>query len=70
MPIKVFGNYSNNTKKQYRIKNLPDPITIREATSKIYVDNFFNDSSILKNTEHIDLNNRNTTNARFIRVNQ
>ena len=57
-------------KNQYRIKNLPDPISIREAASKNYVDNKFNDPSILKNTEHIDLNDRNFTNARFIQVNQ
>ena len=57
-------------KNQYRIKNLPDPISIREAASKNYVDNLFNDPSIVKNTEHIDLNDRNITNARFIQVNQ
>ena len=57
-------------KIQYRIKNLPDPISIREAASKNYVDNLFNDPSIGKNTEHIDLNDRNFTNARFFQVNQ
>ena len=57
-------------KNQYRIKNLPDPISIREACSKNYVDNLFSDPSIVKNTEHIDLNDRNITNARFIQVNQ
>ena len=57
-------------KNQNRIKNLPDPISIREAASKNYVDNLFNDPSIIKNTEHIDLNDRNITNARFIQVNQ
>ena len=57
-------------KNQYRIKNLPDPISIREAASKNYIDNLFNDPSIVKNTEHIDLNDRNITNARFIQVNQ
>ena len=57
-------------KRQYRNKNLPDPISIREAASKHYVDNLFNDPSIVKNTEHIDLNDRNNTNARFIQVNQ
>ena len=57
-------------KNQFRIKNLPDPISIREAASKNYVDNLFNDPSIVKNTEHIDLNDRNITNARFIQVNQ
>ena len=57
-------------KNQFRIKNLPDPISIREAASKNYVDNLFNDPSIVKNTDHIDLNDRNITNARFIQVNQ
>ena len=57
-------------KNQYRIKNLPDPISIREAASKNYVDNLFNDPSIIKNNAHIDLNDRNITNARFIQVNQ
>ena len=57
-------------KNQFRIKSLPDPISIREAAPKSYVDNLFNDPSIVKNTEHIDLNDRNITNARFIQVNQ
>ena len=57
-------------KYQYRNKNLPDPISIGEPGSKNYVDILFNDSSILKNTEHIDLNDRNSSNARFIQVNQ
>ena len=57
-------------KNQYRIKNLPDPISIREAASKNYVDILFNDPSIVKNNAHIDLNDRNITNARFIQVNQ
>ena len=49
---------------------MPDPISTREPTSKNYVDNLFNDPSILKNTVHIDLNDRIVTNARFIQVNQ
>ena len=57
-------------KNQYRIKNLPDPISIREAASKNYVDNLFNDPSIVKSNADIDLNDRNITNARFIQVNQ
>ena len=55
---------------QFRIKNLPDPILVQEAASKNYVDSKFNDPSILKNTEHIDLNDRNITNVRFLQVNQ
>ena len=57
-------------KTQYRIKNLPNPISIREAASTNYVDNFFNDPSIMKNNAHIDLNGRNIANARMIQVNQ
>ena len=56
-------------KNQFRIKNLPDPISIREAASKNYVDNLFNDTSIVKNNAHIDLKDRSITNARFIQVN-
>ena len=37
-----------DVKNQYSIKNLPDPISIREAASKNYVDNKFNDPSIIK----------------------
>ena len=57
-------------KNQYRIKNLPDPISNTEACSKNYVDNLFNDPSIIKNSAHIDLNDKNITNARYIQVNQ
>ena len=57
-------------KNQFKIKNVPDPFTIREACSKKYIDNLFNDPSIVKNNAHIDLNDRNITNARFIQVNQ
>ena len=49
---------------------MPDPISIREICSVNYVDNLFIDPSIVKNTEYIDLNDRNITNARFIQVNQ
>ena len=31
----------NDLKNQFRRKNLPDPISIREPTPKMYVDNFF-----------------------------
>ena len=57
-------------KNQYRIKNVPDPISIREICSNNYVDNLFNNPIIVKNDTHIDLNDRNITNARFIQVNQ
>ena len=57
-------------KNQFRLKNLPDPISIREAAPKNYVDSLFNDPSINKNTAHIDLNDRIITNGRFSQVNQ
>ena len=53
-------------KNQHRIKNLPGPISIREAASKNYVDNKFNKPSVIKNTSHIDLNDKSIINARFI----
>ena len=59
-----------DSKNQWRIKTLPDPTSIREACSKNYVDNLFNDLNITKNEAHIDLNDRIITNARFIKVNQ
>ena len=57
-------------KIQFRTKNLPDPISIREPASKKYVDNLFNNPSILKNNAHIDLKDKNITNCRFLSVNQ
>ena len=59
-----------NVKNQIKIKNLPCPQENSDAVYKSFVDNLFKDSSIIKNTEHIDLNDRNITNARFIQVNQ
>ena len=53
-------------KKQFRIKNLPDPISIGEAVSKNYVDKKFNDPSIIKNTSLVDSNDKNLDNVRFV----
>ena len=49
---------------------ITSPRTTLEIPTKNYVDNNINDRSIIKNTEHIDLNDTKTTNARFIQVNQ
>ena len=57
-------------KNQYRIENLQDPVDINDACNKNYADNLFSDPSIVKNNAHIDLNDRNITNARFIQVNR
>ena len=57
-------------KKKFKIKNLSSPQENSDAVCKSYVDNLFNDPSIIKNNIHIDLNDRKFTNARFIQVNQ
>ena len=46
-------------KKQHRNKNLPDPILITEACSRNFVDNKYNDPSIMKNTAHVEFNDKN-----------
>ena len=48
-------------KNQYRIKNLPDPICIREACSKNYIDNVFKND--------IDFNDVKLENIKFVKVN-
>ena len=56
-------------KKQFRIKNSPAPISIRRPASKLYVYNKFKDSSIVKNTAHVDFNDKNIENVPFVKVN-
>ena len=56
------------TKNQLRIKNLPDPKSIREAASKKYVNNKFNGPSILKNTTLADINKKNLDNVHSIKA--
>ena len=55
-------------KKQIRINNLTDPISVRDAASKNLFRYFFNDPSILKNTGLVDIFNRNLDNVRFVKV--
>ena len=55
-------------KNQYRLDNLPNPIGIRDACKKNYVDNKINDPSVMKNDAHNDLIDEKLTNARFIQV--
>ena len=56
-------------KNQFRIKNLPDLISTKDCCSKNYVENNFNHPSIIKNTAHVDFNNKDLNNVRFIKVN-
>ena len=48
-------------KNQKRINNLPDPISIREACSKNYIDNIYKND--------IDFNNVKLENIKFVKVN-
>jgi len=48
-------------KNQFRIKNLPDPISIRDACSKNYIDNVFKND--------IDFNDVKLENIKFVKVN-
>ena len=57
-------------KNRFKIKNLPCSQKSSDSVCKSYVDNLFNVFSIIKNTSHLVLIDRNITNARFIQVNQ
>ena len=59
-----------DTQNKFRIKNLADLKSIREDCIKIYDDNKFTDPSRIKNTDHVDFNDKNLTNVRFIKVNR
>ena len=48
---------------------LSTPKTILEIPTKNYVDNKFNDSSIIKNTDHVDFNDKILDNVHSIKVN-
>ena len=48
-----------DSKDQFRISNVPDPISIRGTAPKNYVYSKFSDHSIIKNTANKDLNDRN-----------
>ena len=48
-------------KNRFRIKNLPDPISVREPASKNYVDNIFKNN--------IDFNDVELENIKFVKVN-
>ena len=57
-------------KNQNRIKNLPDPINMREAASKNYVDNSIDEVSLVRNNKDNDFGNYNLTNINSITLNK
>ena len=57
-------------KNHYRIKNLPDPISITEACNKNYIDNAIDKSSLVRNNKDNDFGNYNLTNINSITLNK
>ena len=53
-------------KNQYRIRNLPCPVENKDAVYKSYVDSGLNDPSVIQNTAHVDFNDKNLDNVRFV----
>ena len=71
--IKADIEEDNDLKNQFRIKKLPDPISIRDACSKNYVDNKLKDPSIMKINNprpDIDLNLKKIIDVGMIEVNR
>ena len=56
-------------KDQFRIKNVPDPISIREVCSKNYVDNSINEASLIRNNKNNDFDNYNLNNKNSLTLN-
>ena len=57
-----------DSKNQYRIKKLPDPISIREAATKVMLIYNFNAPNIIKTTDHVEFDDNYLDNVRFIKV--
>ena len=57
-------------KNQKSNKKIRDPKNMRDKTSKIYVDNLFNDPSAKRNTDYVEFINHNLDNVRFARIEQ
>ena len=53
----------------YQTKNLPDPMSIREAASKLYIDSNFTEPNLMKFSAHVDFNDKNLDKVRLLKVN-
>ena len=56
-------------KNQFGIRNSLDPITFREASSKLCADKNSNDPCIIKNTTQVESNDKYLENVSFVEVN-
>ena len=55
-------------KNKFKIRNLTCPQENSEAVCKSYVDSGLNDPSIKRSTAHVDFNDKNHDNVRFVKV--
>ena len=58
-----------DSKNQYKIKNLIDPINLHDACNKKYVDNSIDEISLIRNNKNNDFGNYNLTNINSITLN-
>ena len=56
-------------KNQSRIKSLLNPSEPEQPPIKLFVDTKSNDPSIIRNNAHVDFNDKNHDNVRFVKVN-
>ena len=56
-------------KNQFGIKNLKNSMSFREADPKNFVDDLFNDASLMKNAAHVDFSEENFDIVTLVRVN-
>ena len=56
-------------KNQFKIKNIPCPQENSDAVCKSYVDSELNDPSLIRKSAHVDFNDKNLDNVRFVKVN-
>ena len=68
--IKINMEEDIDLKNQYRIKSLPDPINIREACNKNYIENTIDEVSRVRNNKNNDSGNYNLTNINSITLNK
>ena len=58
-----------DTKNQLIVKNLTEPDNSQKSAWKMYVDISFYDPCILKITTHVDFNDKDLNNVRFVEIN-
>ena len=55
-------------KNQFKFKNLPSTVNSADCVPKSHEDGIINDPSIMRNISHVDFNNKNVDNPKFVKV--